>query len=135
MLRKLLFLLIIVPLAIILVVLCVANRHVISLNLDPFGNVDSPILGPVELPFFVYLFAALVLGMVLGGMITWLRQGRFRRQMRQNRIEANKWQNEAETQKKRAEELASDKVNAAQADQSDAHSTPTFEALKLPMAG
>ena len=69
-----------IPLAIILVALAVANRAPVAFTLDPF-NPGNPGL-TTTLPLFVYLFAALLVGLVIGSIATWLRQGRYRKSAR-----------------------------------------------------
>lgn len=104
MLRKLIFLFIALPVAIMLIVLSVANRQQVRMSMDPFNSVDPAIA--FTMPFFVFLFAALMLGMVIGSVATWFKQGKHRKNARKEHSEALKWQDEAENQKKRAEELA-----------------------------
>ena len=104
MLRKLTFLFIALPIAIFLICLSVANRHSVTFSLDPLNSVDPAF--SFALPLFVFLFIAFLSGLVLGGIATWFTQGKNRKQLRENKTEAKKWQNEAENQKKRAEELA-----------------------------
>lgn len=104
MLRKLVFLFVALPVAIILILLSVANRHSVQMSLDPFNSVDPAVA--FSLPFFVFLFLALMLGMIIGSVATWIKQGRFRKAARREHTDAVKWQSEAENQKKRAEELA-----------------------------
>ena len=104
MLRKLTFLFIALPVAVILILFTVANRHPVELVLDPF-NTENPVLS-FTLPFFIYLFAALLAGMIIGSVATWVKQGKHRKYARFEHAEAVKWQVEAESQKKRAEELA-----------------------------
>lgn len=72
-----------IPLAIVLVALAVANRAPVAFTLDPF-NPGNPAL-TASLPLFVYLFAALALGLVVGSVVTWVRQSKYRRLARQNR--------------------------------------------------
>ena len=98
--KKLLSLIILAPIAILLIVLSVANRHAVVFNLDPI-NPAQPFLA-VTLPFFVFLFLALIVGMLLGSMYTWFTQSRYRRLARETKREAAKWQHEAEEQKERA---------------------------------
>jgi len=103
MIRKLIFLFVALPVAIFLIVLSVANRHEVTLGLDPF-NSATPVFS-VTLPFFVYLFGACLLGMIIGSMATWYTQGKYRKSAKARQSDALKWQHEAESQKKRAEEL------------------------------
>jgi len=92
--KRLLAVLIFGPLAVLLVVLAVANRAPVRLSIDPF-NPGSPGLS-VDLPLFFVGFGALAAGVVLGGVAVWLRQGRYRRSARREHREAVRWQREAE---------------------------------------
>ncbi len=94
MLKRIVTLLIAFPAAACLVTLAIANRHAATLVLDPF-NPSAPLVS-VTLPFYVYLFAALILGVVLGGVATWASQSRWRRQARSQTAEARRWQSEAD---------------------------------------
>ncbi|MGI9387944.1 MAG: hypothetical protein ACR2OX_10985, partial [Methyloligellaceae bacterium] len=62
MIKKLIWWFILFPVSVLFVVLAVANRHSVTLVLDPFSP-KTPALA-VDLPFFVYLFAALLTGLV-----------------------------------------------------------------------
>lgn len=79
--NRLLLIVVFVPLAIVLVALAVANREAVAFTLDPF-NPGNPAL-TVQLPLFVLLFVALVVGVLVGSAATWLKQGRYRRLARQ----------------------------------------------------
>jgi hypothetical protein len=81
-----------------IVALSVANRHDVRLILDPFINRDAAY--SIELPLFLYLFAALFAGLILGASAMWLVQGRWRRQARSERREAAIWRREAENLKR-----------------------------------
>lgn len=80
MLNRIVVVVVIVPVAIILIALAVANRAPATFTLDPF-NPGNPGL-TLQLPLFVMLFLALGLGMVVGSMATWWKQGRYRREAR-----------------------------------------------------
>jgi uncharacterized integral membrane protein len=83
--RKFLSALILVPLGLILVVFAVANREFVTLSFDPF-NAAEPALS-VRLPLFVLLTAAAVLGVIAGGLATWVRQRHWRRSARRSEAE------------------------------------------------
>ena len=93
MLRRVLKYLLAVPAAIILLTLAVINRHAVTLVLDPFRP-DEPVLTLV-LPFYVYLLATLVAGIILGGVAAWMAQARWRRSARRRAADAQRWQAEA----------------------------------------
>ncbi len=77
MLYRIYVVLVVVPLAIVLIALAVANRAPVMFTLDPFDP-GNPGLS-IEVPLFALLMAALALGLVVGSAITWLKQGRYRR--------------------------------------------------------
>ena len=74
--KKLFNFIILLPLAIVLIILCVANRQSITLALNPFQPSDTVLA--FTAPFFVFLFAALILGVVLGSFVTWVSQSSYR---------------------------------------------------------
>ncbi len=76
------------PIGVVSVALAVANRKPVTLALDPFRP-DSPAYA-VTAPMFVVLFAAVVVGVLLGGAAVWLAQGRHRRAARVGRREAER---------------------------------------------
>jgi uncharacterized integral membrane protein len=73
--------LLLLPVAILVVLLAVANRAPVQLSLDPFSQ-DAPEFA-ANLPLFAVIFAALMVGVVIGGTATWLSQGKHRRARRQ----------------------------------------------------
>ncbi len=76
MVRKLFWFLILIPAAILLVALSVANRSPVPLTFDPFTP-GNPYL-TINAPLFAFLFAALAIGLVFGSFITWFAQSRHR---------------------------------------------------------
>jgi uncharacterized integral membrane protein len=81
--------LILLPVAILVVLLAVANRAPVTLSLDPFSQ-DAPEFA-AQLPLFAVIFAAVMLGVVIGGVASWLAQGRrLRRETRQLRYETER---------------------------------------------
>jgi uncharacterized integral membrane protein len=87
MLNRLLIVVIVIPIAVVLIALAVANRGLTAFTLDPF-NPGNPAL-TLNVPLFVLLFAAVALGMILGSLATWVKQGRYRRIARQRTIEVD----------------------------------------------
>ncbi|MCX5513697.1 DUF1049 domain-containing protein [Kaistia algarum] len=78
--RRLIAAIILIPLAIVVVALSVANRHPVILSLDPF-NGEAPAVA-MALPLYVVFFAALALGVLIGGVAVWLGQSHWRSQAR-----------------------------------------------------
>ncbi len=93
MLKRLATLLIAFPAAILMVALSVGNRQPVQFALDPIST--RPLIGPLEMPLFVFLIAALMAGVFVGGAAVWFTQGRFRRAARMGTAEAKRWQTEA----------------------------------------
>lgn len=104
MMKKIVNLVILVPLGIVLIVLSVANRQTVSLALNPFQPEDQ--LLSVAAPFFVFLFLAFLLGLFAGSLATWWSQGKYRKRAKRESRSAMRWQAEADQHKKRAEQIA-----------------------------
>lgn len=94
MLKRILGLVVAFPVAVFLVTLAVTNRHSVRMALDPFRP-EAPAIS-IVLPFYAYLFGALLLGVLLGGAATWLTQSRWRRSARVRGADAKRWQAEAD---------------------------------------
>lgn len=94
MLRRIVWLLIAFPVGVFLVTLAVVNRHQVQLVLDPF-NPETPVVA-LSMPFYAFLFIALLLGVLLGGTATWISQSRWRRDARVKGRDAARWHAEAD---------------------------------------
>ncbi len=94
MLKRIATLLIAFPLGALLVAIAVTNRQSVQLILDPFRE-ENPALA-VQLPFYVYLLGALTIGVILGGVATWMSQSRWRRTARTQGQRAVRYQAEAD---------------------------------------
>lgn len=81
MIRKLVTILVLLPLAILLVTFAVANRQSVVVMFDPFNEAHPA--HTVTLPLYVLSLILLVVGIVVGGVAAWLRQGKWRRTARQ----------------------------------------------------
>jgi hypothetical protein len=82
---KLLFL---VLLALPAIALLVANRHDVVLYLDPFAG-PAPEGTQITVRLFVVLGVATMVGVIFGGAVTYLEQGRHRRAARRARREVD----------------------------------------------
>ncbi|HSD93596.1 MAG TPA: LapA family protein [Methyloceanibacter sp.] len=92
--RKLLLAFVVVPLGIVLVALAVANRKHVLLILDPFGGAEPGL--SLEAPLFLFLLGAFAIGLVLGGLATWLGQGKWRKKARAEARDARDWHRQAD---------------------------------------
>jgi len=102
--RKIVTALILVPLAIVLIMFAVANREIVAVSLDPFDPV-KPALS-LRMPLFVLIFGFLILGVLLGGVAAWLRQGRHRQASRALRSDISGLRREIEILNSRMETQA-----------------------------
>ena len=75
-LRRIVRLFLVLPAVVVLAAVGVANSHWVRLSLDPFRP-DDPALS-LELPLYAWLLGALMLGVVLGGVATWMTRARWR---------------------------------------------------------
>ncbi len=101
--RKLILALIVVPLGVILIALAVVNRAPAELILDPFGGGESGFT--LHAPFFLFLLGAFAIGLVVGGVASWLNQGKWRRTAREEAREARDWRRQADRLEKELENL------------------------------
>lgn len=87
-------LLLILPVALVLILLAVANRTSVLLSLDPFAR-GAPELA-FAIPLYGLLFGTFALGMMVGGASAWLSGSRHRRTGRTSRRENRRLREEAD---------------------------------------
>lgn len=80
--RNLLKFLVFAPLALIVLAFALANRQTVTVSFDPIGGSDIP-SPQIVLPLFIVLIAAAMVGVLIGGFASWLRQGRHRKALRE----------------------------------------------------
>jgi lipopolysaccharide assembly LapA-like protein len=93
-LRRILRLLVGLPIVIVAVAIGLANTQRVRLSLDPFRP-EEPALS-LELPLYAWLLGALFCGVIGGGLAMWLTQTRWRRSARRSEAETQRWKAEAE---------------------------------------
>ena len=84
------------PVAIIVILLAIANRHDATVVFDPFAGQVAASSISVTLPLFIVLFAATMFGVLLGGCAVWFNQGRHRRMAKIARTDAQRARAEAD---------------------------------------
>jgi hypothetical protein len=99
--RKLILALVVVPLAVVLIALAVVNRKPALLILDPLGGTEPGL--SLEAPLFLFLLGAFAFGLVVGGIATWLGQGKWRRLAREETRQARDWRRQADRLEKELE--------------------------------
>jgi uncharacterized integral membrane protein len=75
MIRKIVTAVILAPLAAILIAFAVANRQDVTVSFDPFDAAQPAYAA--SLPLFVLILVLVIFGVLLGGIVTWLRQARW----------------------------------------------------------
>jgi uncharacterized integral membrane protein len=99
MIRKFITALILVPLAIIVVALAVANRQTVVVSFDPFNQAHPAFALP--LPLYALVLGLVIGGVLVGGVAAWLRQGKWRRAARLAQGEARELRTELDRLKRR----------------------------------
>jgi uncharacterized integral membrane protein len=100
MFRKIVTTVIVIPLAVIIVAFAVANRQAITISFDPFSLANPAYAA--TLPLFVVLFAAIILGVIAGGVAAWFGQAKWRRTARRLDTEMRLLHQEMETLRARS---------------------------------
>jgi uncharacterized integral membrane protein len=90
---------VLVPLAILIVVAAIANRQAVTVSLDPFLSGDRAF--SITQPLFIILLVTLTIGVIVGGVATWLRQGKWRQRARRAQAEVYSVRSENEGLKQR----------------------------------
>lgn len=80
MFRKIVSAVILVPLAAVIIVFAVANRQPVTVSFDLLST-GAPTYA-VTLPLFVLIVMLVILGVLIGGMVAWIGQARWRRTAR-----------------------------------------------------
>jgi uncharacterized integral membrane protein len=69
--------------ALIMVLLALANRHDIPLYLDPFRPYE-PGAPVADVNLATLIFCVFILGLIIGSVMMWFMQGDYRRQLKRN---------------------------------------------------
>ncbi len=80
------------PVAIILVAFAIANRRVVDVSFDPL-SVEAPWLS-IPMPLWAVLYSGIFIGLIAGGVASWLKQGKWRKTARVSRSEVDTLRNE-----------------------------------------
>jgi uncharacterized integral membrane protein len=93
---------ILLPVLLGVVLLAVANVQSVPLHLNAFSP-DDPVL-TFNLPLYQLAFLLFLLGAILGGLVAWGGQRKYRRRAHQRREEAARWQDRAERSERQQSE-------------------------------
>src|SRR5215475_2271688 len=92
MIRRIVTALILLPLAIVVISIAVANRQSVVVSFDPFDQAHPAFTR--ALPLYLLMLMLLIGGVVVGGSAAWLRQGKWRRAARHAEAQARLWRRE-----------------------------------------
>jgi hypothetical protein len=99
--KSILRVIIFVPLALVILFFSMANRGPVRVGLDPFATPES--VGPsFEAPMFLVVLAAMALGVLAGGLSSWLGHLPVRRAAKVAQSEAKKARIEIEKLRQQA---------------------------------
>jgi uncharacterized integral membrane protein len=99
MIRRFATALILVPLAILLLCLAVANRQSVVVSFDPFDSTHPALTR--ALPLYILMLMLVIGGVLIGGVAAWLRQGKWRRAARLADAQARELRIEVERLRRR----------------------------------
>ena len=106
---RLIFWLVVLPLAVLSAFFAVNNRDATPLDFDPIPYT-------ITLPLFVWVLGAILIGLVVGGSAAWMRQGKWRRQTRALERQVQGLEGEMEQIRAQAASIALNGVPEAQSD-------------------
>lgn len=92
--------LLLLPIAIAVILLAIANRAPVTFSFDPVSRANPELA--VTVPLYALLLAAVALGVLIGGIGAWLSSGDTRRSGRAARREAHRLRAEADQLRARA---------------------------------
>ena len=93
-LKRILWLFLAILAALVIVPFGVINRHPVTVLLDPFAR-PQPLLS-ADVPLSLLMFVTFMAGLVVGGLVVWFGQGKWRRTARTSRREVHLWRSEAD---------------------------------------
>lgn len=83
--RKFLSFIVLVPLAALLVMFAIANRHIVTVSFDPFSSTNPAFA--LTGPLFIVVFVLVGIGVIVGGAAAWLKQRKWRARARRAEAE------------------------------------------------
>ena len=100
MINKIVGWVVLVPLCLGLVVIALANQHLVVIGFNPFTSTNANATPGYGVPLFVVLYGVLLIGVLAGGIATWFAQGHHRRSEKHWRREAQTLTGELENLRK-----------------------------------
>jgi hypothetical protein len=99
-----------VAVGVVVILFALANSHKTKISLQPVFEYETP-----DLPFYLFILAAVFLGFVAGGLIAWISGGRARRRVRAMSRHIERLEREGEEMQQQITRLenAADRVEEA----------------------
>lgn len=82
------------PIVAAVMLVALGNRQIVTLHLHPFQDIEQP-EHTLDVPLYLVMLVAVMIGVVIGGFATWLEQGRHRAAARRARAEVKRLTAEA----------------------------------------
>jgi uncharacterized membrane protein (DUF106 family) len=101
MLRKIVAIVVLVPLVVLIVAFAIANRQTVVVSFDPFSSAEPAYAA--RLPLYALILIVLIAGVIIGGFAAWLRQASWRRLARELDSDVRALHQELEAMRRRAE--------------------------------
>lgn len=92
--KRLVTLFIVLPLAVVVLAEALGNRQPVTVYLHPFSGGDIPEM-KFDVPLYLVMLVTLMVGVMIGGVATWLEQGKYRVAARRARAEVHRLTAEA----------------------------------------
>jgi uncharacterized integral membrane protein len=92
-----------VLIGVVILVFALSNRQTVVFSLDPLGSLDAANPLVFAAPLFILAIALVMVGVVVGGVVTWFRQSKWRRQARQAENETRALRAEIDSLKREVE--------------------------------
>ncbi len=86
--------LLLIPIVAAALLVALGNRQIVTLHVHPFQDIEQP-EHTLDVPLYLVMLAALMLGVLIGGFATWLEQGKHRAAARRARAEVKRLTAEA----------------------------------------
>ncbi|WAP67132.1 LapA family protein [Jiella pelagia] len=109
MIAKIAAAIVLVPITIVLVVFMVVNRGDVPVSLDPFGSIPQLTF---DVPLSILMMGAVIFGLVLGGIGTFLTQNHHRRASYKRKHEIERLHRDADKKDERIRMLEEDRAAA-----------------------
>lgn len=91
------------PIVVVVIAFCVANRQWVEVSFDPFSR-TAP-LATMFMPLWALFFVGIFFGLIAGWIACWFAQGKWRRATRQARSDLQRAQDEAQRFKREHQDL------------------------------